>query len=517
MNQMERSKTVIFDISDIQLISIVDAWKQEEGPIGITHKLIGVSEGSAAYHLPDDKGVIGKGEMLVLPSGFRQLTLMPASSSFSFYCVEFAAASVCRSGDSWSIENVASLPVQGIMNVRMMPIVHHQMKELYACWRREAIDMLHIQMSFAKLWKTLITAAPAGNANRKAASKAMFHSIAEHMDRHSDETFQIEEMARLSGMTPASFYRQFKEHTSFTPLQYLTLKRMDKACRLLVTDEAKVHEVAKAVGYHDVYYFSRLFKKTIGIPPFHYMRSLRKKIAVLNSSFIGDLIALGVPNSCIIAIEAAECDVERLRKEQPDWIIGTEAASAWENQLKEIAPTQLIAFKQASWREHLIQLASYIGVQEVADTWLHYYDLKVSAARERIRKGLRNETVIAARVGERGIRVFGANRRKVGAFLYGDLQINAPAGIDGFHFEDMERIEELNDFKADHILLLGDKARLDIGRKEIRGKVHYASLYPWLHYSALGHEQAIAEAIARFSDDAAIRNIHAINQDSLFY
>lgn len=45
---------------------------------------------------------------------------------------------------------------------------------------------------------------------------------------------------------------------------------MQEACRRLCADRRTVSEVARSLGYQDPYYFSRLFKKVIGVGPRAY-------------------------------------------------------------------------------------------------------------------------------------------------------------------------------------------------------------------------------------------------------
>jgi len=45
---------------------------------------------------------------------------------------------------------------------------------------------------------------------------------------------------------------------------------MALACRLLDRGDAEVRQVAEQLGYDDPYYFSRLFRKVVGMAPSHY-------------------------------------------------------------------------------------------------------------------------------------------------------------------------------------------------------------------------------------------------------
>ena len=52
--------------------------------------------------------------------------------------------------------------------------------------------------------------------------------------------------------------------------KYITRYRMRKAMRLLSDVRYKVYEVGEMVGYHDIGYFSSLFKRIVGVTPSEY-------------------------------------------------------------------------------------------------------------------------------------------------------------------------------------------------------------------------------------------------------
>ncbi|GIP32485.1 helix-turn-helix domain-containing protein [Paenibacillus sp. J2TS4] len=518
MEELMHRDVPVFDIVEVERLSHSGTWYYNEGRSDNEYIMLLIDEGKGTIDWSqgqeeveeiEEIEEIESGDLLIAPLGFQSFSVMPRTRFMSVYRIIFNAARAFRVGKEWRIED-SPPSVQGKINLRLAPMARHYVEELYRCWRGRG-GSVHLHIAFMKLWEILKSAI---HKHGGAYPRLMFRRMAERMEQYCEEPFQIEEMARYSGMTPSVFYQQFKEYTSLTPLQFITKKRMEKARRLLTEGEARISEVAQAVGYNDVYYFSRVFKKTVGVPPFRYMKSLHAKIAVLHPVFIGSLLALGVPEDNLIPYfrqspplgikdrwSEAGLDLHMLRQAKPDWIIGSDAVREWREELAEIAPVQLISYKKLSWREHLKQLAEMIGVKEVAASWLYYYELKAKAARERIHRKMRNETVLAARVGVNGVRVFGAKRRKLGEVLYGDLQLHSPLGVRDMEFEDVECIEQLNDFQADHVLLFDLHVRAGCKPKMIKGNVYYANAYPWLHYSALGHEQAIAKALGYFTND----------------
>ena len=55
-------------------------------------------------------------------------------------------------------------------------------------------------------------------------------------------------------------------------MDYLTELRINKSKELLCSDTLSVQDVAEQVGYRDLKYFSRLFKKTTGVSPSDYKK-----------------------------------------------------------------------------------------------------------------------------------------------------------------------------------------------------------------------------------------------------
>ena len=74
-------------------------------------------------------------------------------------------------------------------------------------------------------------------------------------------------------MTTCWFIKKFKEVTGVTPIQYLLNIRLTTAKELLKSKKYNVSEVATAVGYENILYFSRIFTKHIGISPSKYKKT----------------------------------------------------------------------------------------------------------------------------------------------------------------------------------------------------------------------------------------------------
>ena len=92
--------------------------------------------------------------------------------------------------------------------------------------------------------------------------------------RYYDQPLRIEDLAKLAGMSPASFHRHFRAATAMSPLQFQKSLRLQEARRLLVTSRS-VAGAGFAVGYESASQFSREYARQFGAPPARDAQRLR--------------------------------------------------------------------------------------------------------------------------------------------------------------------------------------------------------------------------------------------------
>lgn len=69
----------------------------------------------------------------------------------------------------------------------------------------------------------------------------------------------------------------FKQKAGISFTEYLTIAKMERAKRLIADGRLKIYELAEMLGYKDIEYFSKLFKKYIGCSPTEYKNNLLPK------------------------------------------------------------------------------------------------------------------------------------------------------------------------------------------------------------------------------------------------
>lgn len=100
-------------------------------------------------------------------------------------------------------------------------------------------------------------------------------NVIEHMQNNLNVNLRLADLARKAGMSVSHFSERFRRQTGQAPMAYFIQLRMRLACRLLDLSGKPVKTVASEIGYRDPYYFSRIFKKSMGISPEKY-REIKK-------------------------------------------------------------------------------------------------------------------------------------------------------------------------------------------------------------------------------------------------
>lgn len=107
-------------------------------------------------------------------------------------------------------------------------------------------------------------------------SVKVIEDVKSYIARHyGNEELRIEDIARSVHMNYNHLCFVFKKETTVTINDYLTETRMIKAKELFDRGESVIQSVANRVGYADANYFSKCFKKHIGITPSKYVNQIR--------------------------------------------------------------------------------------------------------------------------------------------------------------------------------------------------------------------------------------------------
>ena len=112
------------------------------------------------------------------------------------------------------------------------------------------------------------------NATQESAMDRCIASVIRQIDEgYANLDLNVADLLRQSGYAEDYIRAEFKRVTSLTPTRFLTNIRIKRAAALLeIYGPCKsVAEIAEACGFRDPVYFSKQFKRLMGISPAAYM------------------------------------------------------------------------------------------------------------------------------------------------------------------------------------------------------------------------------------------------------
>lgn len=137
----------------------------------------------------------------------------------------------------------------------------------------ESNENLRDYIASAQLYEILVALYQLKSTDKQPGvieKEEMIKEVTSYIDKHYAEDISLEQLAKMTGLTPQYFCKLFKNSTKATPLEYIMLIRMRAAKRLLLNSSLSIKRIAEKVGYKDNSYFALVFKRTYGMTATQY-------------------------------------------------------------------------------------------------------------------------------------------------------------------------------------------------------------------------------------------------------
>lgn len=100
--------------------------------------------------------------------------------------------------------------------------------------------------------------------------------LLDYLAAHYDEEISNQTLMRLAACSESVLLRSFRKTVGISPMRYLMNYRLERAAAQLLATDAKVSEIAARVGFHDISYFTKCFRRATGQTPRQFRAATRQ-------------------------------------------------------------------------------------------------------------------------------------------------------------------------------------------------------------------------------------------------
>lgn len=108
-----------------------------------------------------------------------------------------------------------------------------------------------------------------------AQSEPLVSEIIAYIDEHLYEPITLEEIAGHFFISMSHLSHTVKSATGISPMRYVLIRRVGEAQNYLMNTSMTITKISEQLGFGDNVYFSRIFKKLVGITPTEYRKNFR--------------------------------------------------------------------------------------------------------------------------------------------------------------------------------------------------------------------------------------------------
>lgn len=106
-------------------------------------------------------------------------------------------------------------------------------------------------------------------------SSSVLNILISYMDNHISENITLDELADICGASKKTIENTFRQNIGKSAIEYFIYLKIEKAKKYLREENYNITQIAELLGYANIHYFSRQFKKVTGMSPMEYSVSIK--------------------------------------------------------------------------------------------------------------------------------------------------------------------------------------------------------------------------------------------------
>jgi AraC-like DNA-binding protein len=230
------------------------------------HLLMYCLHGKGELHVNNTTSQIGAGDIVLLPKGVSHRYKASKNEPWTIYWVHFSGSDCGSFLDYLAIKKhnyIIALGVHSRLVTSFEYILECRQTNFDTASFINVANMLRQMLSHI----ALIGTASIRQRAKHQLDLELVHSL---MEASVHEKLELDTLAKEVNLSKFHFIKKYRELTGSTPVNHFIHLKIKRACDLLDITNKSIKEVSYAIGYEDAYYFSRIFKKVMGISPSQY-------------------------------------------------------------------------------------------------------------------------------------------------------------------------------------------------------------------------------------------------------
>lgn len=103
----------------------------------------------------------------------------------------------------------------------------------------------------------------------------MLKKVLDYIELNYSDVITVSELADICNFSDYHFMRFFKKYMNMTCIEYINNMRLEKAVELFEKGNTSILDVSLSVGFHNLSYFHRAFKKKYHMTPLSFINEIK--------------------------------------------------------------------------------------------------------------------------------------------------------------------------------------------------------------------------------------------------
>jgi AraC-type DNA-binding domain-containing proteins len=226
-----------------------------------------VHKGVATYIINDRPYTLQPGDIIYVPKGSRRQVSTDPGNPMYCYAFNFQLHFLDR--------QPVDLPFPTVIHIGRNDYLLSLLNQFNFIWLEKNEDYILKSRAIFMLIIHYLISVIHENQTVFSADKRT-EKVKAYILNNYQNKIDCNQLAELVNVNPVYLGSLFKKATGTTIKEYITRIRIHKACDLLSSGDYSISETASHCGFDDIFYFSKVFKKVIGIAPSKFSTNVLK-------------------------------------------------------------------------------------------------------------------------------------------------------------------------------------------------------------------------------------------------